>query len=372
MTNDLQNSESSLPMTVTVFVSDPTAEAERVSEALRAAGFQVIDVPLSMLVARVAVQRPHVVIVDADAEGALEAIARLREIPECESIDLLFTGRAASLPSSMESAAAAKEGVPSNAMTAALAFEGSGFFARPLDPDAIVKKVSALSLGGGRSSAPPKKSSRPPSEAPSSEAPSSRGGMSRKNLSQPPPRLLPGASASMRTAPLSQQLEQRPADPDVGLVRRAFGVFAQLHPQEHPGRGLLNPTITRLAVPIQRHPPLTSLRQRQPLHLRHRHSCSPPVALAHQPCRVRTPGCKHVPPTVRLRSTAGGPVLRNPAHPSSAPVPATARRCRRHRTATTPSPTTSAHRRDRPDHDRTLRHPPRSQTDRSYTPLASR
>jgi DNA ligase (NAD+) len=74
MTNDLQNSESSLPMTVTVFVSDPTAEAERVSEALRAAGFQVIDVPLSMLVARVAVQRPHVVIVDADAEGALEAI----------------------------------------------------------------------------------------------------------------------------------------------------------------------------------------------------------------------------------------------------------------------------------------------------------
>ena len=195
-------------MTVTVFVSDPTAEAERVSEALRAAGFQVIDVPLSMLVARVAVQRPHVVIVDADAEGALEAIARLREIPECESIDLLFTGRAASLPSSMESAAAAKEGVPSNAMTAALAFEGSGFFARPLDPDAIVKKVSALSLGGGRSSAPPKKSSRPPSEAPSSEAPSSRGGMSRKNLSQPPPRLLPGASASMRTAPLSQQLEK--------------------------------------------------------------------------------------------------------------------------------------------------------------------
>ena len=206
MTNEPQNPEPSSPMTVTVFVSDPTAEAERVSEALRVAGFVVIDVPLSMLVARVAVQRPHVVIVDADAEGALEAIARLREVPECESIDLLFTGRAASLPSSLDGGSSSKEeGIASSAGTAALAFEGSGFFARPVEPDAIVKKVRALALGGGRSSAPPKKSSHPPSDAPPSREPPPSGGMSLKKLSQPPP---PMPGASMRATPLSQQLEK--------------------------------------------------------------------------------------------------------------------------------------------------------------------
>ncbi|HWL84710.1 MAG TPA: hypothetical protein VNO21_02850, partial [Polyangiaceae bacterium] len=51
----------------TVFVSDPSVEAERISQALRNDGYAVVDVPLSMLVARVAVQRPRVVLVDADA-----------------------------------------------------------------------------------------------------------------------------------------------------------------------------------------------------------------------------------------------------------------------------------------------------------------
>src|SRR5580658_5040738 len=49
----------------TVFVSDPTAEAERVARELRAAGYAVVDVPLSMLVARVAVQHPRIILVDA-------------------------------------------------------------------------------------------------------------------------------------------------------------------------------------------------------------------------------------------------------------------------------------------------------------------
>ena len=38
----------------TIFVSDPSAEAERVAQQLRASGFGVVDVPLSMLAARVA------------------------------------------------------------------------------------------------------------------------------------------------------------------------------------------------------------------------------------------------------------------------------------------------------------------------------
>ena len=43
------------PTKGTVFVSDPSAEAERVAQTLRAAGYTVVDVPLSMLIARVAV-----------------------------------------------------------------------------------------------------------------------------------------------------------------------------------------------------------------------------------------------------------------------------------------------------------------------------
>ena len=35
----------------TLFVSDPTAEAEQVARALRSSGYIVVDVPLAMLVA---------------------------------------------------------------------------------------------------------------------------------------------------------------------------------------------------------------------------------------------------------------------------------------------------------------------------------
>src|SRR5687767_4862596 len=78
----------------TVFVSDPSVEAERIAQALRNDGYMVVDVPLAMLVARVAVQRPRVVLVDADADGALETVARMRELPDGESIDVLYIGRA--------------------------------------------------------------------------------------------------------------------------------------------------------------------------------------------------------------------------------------------------------------------------------------
>lgn len=113
----------------TVFVSDPSAEAERVAQSLRGAGYTVVDVPLSILVARVAVQRPRVVIVDADGEGALEVVARMRELADSESIDILFMGRL---------------GAAFQVPEEALVHEGSGFFARPVDADAVVRKVDAL------------------------------------------------------------------------------------------------------------------------------------------------------------------------------------------------------------------------------------
>ncbi len=117
------------PQKGTVFVSDPSAEAERVAQALRAAGYTVVDVPLSILVARVAVQRPRVVVVDADGEGALETVARMRELADSESIDILFMGRL---------------GAAFQVPEEALVHEGSGFFARPVDAEAVVRKVNAL------------------------------------------------------------------------------------------------------------------------------------------------------------------------------------------------------------------------------------
>ncbi len=115
-----------------VFVSDPTAEAERVAQALRAAGYVVVDVPLSMLVARVAVQHPRVVLVDADGEGALDVVGRMRELPDADSIDVLFLARAGGAIATPEQA---------------LAHEGSGLFVRPVDVPALVRKVDTLTGG---------------------------------------------------------------------------------------------------------------------------------------------------------------------------------------------------------------------------------
>lgn len=126
-------------MKATVFVSDPSAEAERVAQALRGASYTVVDVPLSMLIARVAVQRPRVVVVDCDSDGALEIVAKMRELPESDSIDVLFMGR---LGGAFQ--------VPEEA----LVHEGSGFFERPVDGDAVVRKVNAL-LQIDTSSPPP-------------------------------------------------------------------------------------------------------------------------------------------------------------------------------------------------------------------------
>ncbi len=152
----------------TVFVSDPTAEAERVSQALRGAGYVVVDVPLSMLVARVAVQRPRVVLVDADSEGALEVVSRMRELPDAEGIDVLFLARPGGAVATPEEA---------------MAHEGSGLFIRPVDIAALVRKVEVLTDGAGHSDEPPKGSSIPP--------PSLSGVPSRKRPSSIPPSLPP-------------------------------------------------------------------------------------------------------------------------------------------------------------------------------------
>jgi hypothetical protein len=211
------------PAAATVFISDPTAEAERIAQALRGAGYSVVDVPLAMLVSRVAVQNPRVILVDADTEGALEVVARMRELPGAESIDVLFVARPGGAVTSPEEA---------------LTHEGSGLFVRPVEVLALVRKVEALTGGvprpaDGKSSAPPpgpsatkKRSSSPPSLPPASmRTPSTPvGGEAKPGLasahptrpskmpSEPPtstgsPRRLPGLAP-----PISPELQQLLAD----------------------------------------------------------------------------------------------------------------------------------------------------------------
>lgn len=183
----------------TVFVSDPSVEAERIMQALRASEFHVVDVPLAMLVARVAVQRPRVVIVDADADGALDAIARMRELPDAESIDVVFIGRPGAALSGAEDA---------------LAHEGSGFFPRPVSVPTLTKKIESL-VAASASDKPPEEDKWEPSEPPpprlSSRPPSSSARGSKPpsvRPSRPPPPSRPPSvpPGSLRAGPTSQRI----------------------------------------------------------------------------------------------------------------------------------------------------------------------
>lgn len=114
-----------------IFVSDASAEAERLISALRARGYQVVDVPLGLLVNRVSVQRPALILCDADAPGALESIERIhRDVPGGHRVDVVFVREpaASSAPELLE----------------ALEREGSGAFERPVDDAALTRKVEAL------------------------------------------------------------------------------------------------------------------------------------------------------------------------------------------------------------------------------------
>ncbi|RYE84871.1 MAG: hypothetical protein EOO75_17610, partial [Myxococcales bacterium] len=112
-----------------VYISDPTAEAARVASALRARGYMVLDVPLSLLVSRVAVQVPALVMLDVDADGALEAVGRLREGPAGEGLEVLLVG---------------EPGRTLLGTSDAVLAGASGFLPRPVEPGLALRKVQSL------------------------------------------------------------------------------------------------------------------------------------------------------------------------------------------------------------------------------------
>ncbi len=240
----------------TVFISDPSVEAERVTQALRSAEFHVVDVPLAMLVARVAVQRPRVVILDADAEGALDAVARMRELPDAEGIDVLFCGRPGAALASAEDA---------------LAHEGSGFFPRPVAVATLVKKVESLASGSAAqepippaevsskavsqpppalvvpkpsSHPPPRPSSRPPAR-PSSRPPS-------HPPSRPPPSRPPPPSQRVAQSMVSRELAELLSRAEEVVADQALPADAVVpSPEEEIQQVLPEEVLAALDAPLE-------------------------------------------------------------------------------------------------------------------------
>jgi hypothetical protein len=125
------SSGSSSEVGALIFVSDASAEAERLISALRTRGYQVVDVPLGLLVNRVSVQRPALILCDADAPGAVESVERIhRDVPGGHRVDVVFVRDRAN------------QNTPD--LTSIIEREGSGSFERPVDDGALTRKIEAL------------------------------------------------------------------------------------------------------------------------------------------------------------------------------------------------------------------------------------
>jgi len=166
--------------TPVVFITDASEEATRIADTLRSTGYAVVDVPLSMLASRLAVQKPQVVLLDVDAAGAIDEVVKLRRLPGAGGIDFVYFGGGAG---------------PVRSADEALAHEGSAFFARPVDVSGLVKKVEALT-GGPASRSP----ISPPGAAPS-DRPSTR------SLPAPGLRSTPGPPLPMSSPSLVDLLD---------------------------------------------------------------------------------------------------------------------------------------------------------------------
>lgn len=90
---DADAPEESQPSEFFLFISDASAEAERLTLALRTQGYSVIDVPLALLVNRVIIQTPALVLCDADAEGAVSVLERLRDLPPENAVSVIVLGQ---------------------------------------------------------------------------------------------------------------------------------------------------------------------------------------------------------------------------------------------------------------------------------------
>lgn len=130
-----------------IFMSDASAEAERLSAALRARGYWVVDVPLGLLAGRVAVQRPSLVVLDADTPGTADTVQRMQAAAGGKPIDIVLIAEPASSP-------------PDSRRE--LERRASGSFTRPVNAGEIIARIEQVVGPPGRLDAPPGSPSRSP------------------------------------------------------------------------------------------------------------------------------------------------------------------------------------------------------------------
>lgn len=219
-----------------VFMSDASAEAERLMSALRSRGYNVVEVPLALLVGRVSVQKPALILCDVDAAPALEQVRRLREIPGANQIDIVFFGQPNRTLDELRDE---------------VFHESSGFFVRPVDAYGLIRKVEALigppSNPIPRMTAP---SSRPPPSLPRAGPDSNRPPASRPpatSVSQPPP-------ASAQTPQVASTTPPK-APPRISSIPDS-------DPSSYPPAESSNPPIRPASIPA---PPEPSLPRPVPL-----------------------------------------------------------------------------------------------------------
>lgn len=170
-------------------MSDASAEAERLSLALRGRGHWVVDVPLGLLAGRVAVQRPAVVVCDADAPGTLETITRVHIAAGDRAIEVLLLGERTESPSDSRRELEKLAG---------------GVFTRPVDAEALIDRVEQIV---GPAGSRPSASGMP---VPGGRSPVLVAATRRPYRYEGP---RPGSRAPMMTSPPSGQASTPPSGP---------------------------------------------------------------------------------------------------------------------------------------------------------------
>lgn len=223
-----------------VFVSDSSAEAERLTSALRGRGYAVVDVPLAMLVGRVAVQKPALILCDVDAPGALDQIKRLRDVPFGGRVDIIFLG---------------ESGRTLDQQKDEVFHESSGFFVRPVDTFGLLKKVEALIGAPSKPERAIGVSSRPPASLPAS---------------RPPGALIPsGAPAHVAISSSAPPAEESAASPPDAPTTPP----PPRRPPQSPSPGSSPSSSPRRSSPVPNGPPDSILPQ--PIPLGFAHAASP-------------------------------------------------------------------------------------------------
>jgi hypothetical protein len=186
-----------------IFVSDASAEAERLSAALRTHGYWVVDVPLGLLAGRVAVQRPSLVVLDADTPGTSEIVQRMQGASGEKPIEILLIADPAA-------------GNTEN--RAELEQRAVGVFTRPINVDELIAKITPI-VGppGHRSDAPSGPAARSPVLVAATRRPYRYEGGKVRPVSAPPPLPNPpGAPPSVPAGSATSPSQMPSAPPSTG------------------------------------------------------------------------------------------------------------------------------------------------------------